>query len=44
MYAIIVDAKNDRAKEFYERYGFIAFAGAPRRLYLPLQTFKKLVS
>ena len=42
VYAIVVDAKNDRAKEFYERYGFVAFAGAPRRLYLPLQTFKKL--
>ena len=42
VYAIVVDAKYDRAKEFYGRYGFIAFAGASRHLCLPLQTFKKL--
>ena len=42
-WAIVVDAKNDHAKEFYERYGFIAFAETSGRLYLPLQTFKKLV-
>ena len=42
VYAIVVDAKNERAKAFYERYGFIAFSTAPLRLYLPLQTFKKL--
>ncbi len=42
MYAIIVDAKNDRAQAFYERYGFRAFAKEPRRLFLPLETFEKL--
>jgi ribosomal protein S18 acetylase RimI-like enzyme len=44
VYAIIVDAKNERAKTFYERYGFraFAFAGDPRRLFLPLETFEKL--
>ena len=42
VYAIIVDAKNERAHTFYERYGFRAFASAPRRLFLPLQTFEKL--
>jgi ribosomal protein S18 acetylase RimI-like enzyme len=42
VYAIIVDAKNERAKTFYERYGFRAFAGDPRRLFLPLETFEKL--
>ena len=25
VYEIVVDAKDDRAKEFYQRYGFIAF-------------------
>ena len=39
VYAIFVDAKTDRAKDVYERYGVISFAGARRRLYLPLQTF-----
>ena len=42
VYAIIVDAKNERAHTFYERYGFRAFASAPRRLFLPLRTFEKL--
>lgn len=42
VYAIIVDAKNERAQTFYERYGFRAFASEPRRLFLPLETFEKL--
>ena len=42
VYAIIVDAKNEGARAFYERYGFRAFAGEPRRLFLPLETFEKL--
>lgn len=42
VYAIIVDAKNEHAQAFYERYGFRAIAGEPRRLFLPLETFEKL--
>jgi ribosomal protein S18 acetylase RimI-like enzyme len=42
VYAMIVDAKNDRAQAFYERYGFRAFADEQRRLFLPLETFEKL--
>ncbi|MFZ0694101.1 MAG: GNAT family N-acetyltransferase [Alphaproteobacteria bacterium] len=42
VYAIIVDAKNDRAQVFYERYGFRALANEPRRLFLPIETFEKL--
>jgi len=42
VYAIIVDAKNERAEAFYGRYGFRAFASEPRRLFLPLETFEKL--
>jgi ribosomal protein S18 acetylase RimI-like enzyme len=42
VYAIVVDAKNERAQAFYERYGFRVFAGEPRRLFLPLETFEKL--
>ncbi len=42
VYAIIVDAKNDRAQTFYQRYGFRTFASEPRRLFLPLQTFENL--
>ncbi|MGH6921444.1 MAG: GNAT family N-acetyltransferase, partial [Geminicoccaceae bacterium] len=42
VYAIIVDAKNERAQAFYERYGFRALASLPRRLFLPLETFERL--
>ena len=41
-YAVVVDAKNDAARAFYERYGFRPFPSTPRRLFLPLQTFEKL--
>ena len=36
-YALLVDAKNAGAKAFYERYGFVAFADTPMRLYLPIR-------
>jgi len=42
VYAIVVDAKTERAQAFYERYGFRTFAIEPRRLFLPLETFEKL--
>jgi len=42
VYAIIVDAKSEAARAFYERYGFRTFAIEPRRLFLPLETFEKL--
>ncbi len=42
VYAIIVDAKNEGAQAFYERYGFRAFTSEPRRLCLPLETVEKL--
>lgn len=38
VYALLVDAKNRVAKRFYERFGFIAIAGHPLTLYLPLET------
>jgi GNAT superfamily N-acetyltransferase len=37
-YAIVVDAKDDRSKRFYESYGFIPFVSRPRRLFLPTAT------
>jgi ribosomal protein S18 acetylase RimI-like enzyme len=42
VHAVIVDAKNERAQAFYERYGFCPFTTEPRRLFLPLETFEKL--
>jgi GNAT superfamily N-acetyltransferase len=35
-YALLVDAKDGKAKSFYERYGFIPCVDAPMTLYLPL--------
>lgn len=35
-YALIVDAKDENARQFYEHFGFTAFAGEPKTLYLGL--------
>ena len=34
--AVVVDAKDDRARSFYERYDFQQFQSAPHRLFLPM--------
>jgi predicted GNAT family N-acyltransferase len=35
-YALVVDAKDDAAKAFYARFGFMMLQDAPLTLYLPL--------
>ena len=35
-YAVVVDAKDDSAKKFYEKFGFIALADEPMSLFLPI--------
>lgn len=40
--AVVVDAKDDRARAFYLRYGFIAFPDHPQRLFIPMQTLEDL--
>ena len=35
-YALIVDAKDENARQFYEHYGFVAFSDEPMTLYLGL--------
>ncbi len=42
VYAVVVEAKSDRASAFYEHYGFKPFLSWSRRLFLPLQTFVNL--
>jgi len=37
-YALVVDAKDERGKHFYERHGFIPLPSRPRRLFLLTQT------
>lgn len=41
-WAVIVDAKNVNASNFYKRYGFIEIPSAPNRLFLPMTTIAKL--
>ncbi len=36
MHAVIVDAANDSAKHFYERFGFAPLTDEPMRLFLSL--------
>jgi ribosomal protein S18 acetylase RimI-like enzyme len=37
-YALIVDAKDDAAANFYRHHGFVALPDSPRTLFLPLAT------
>jgi ribosomal protein S18 acetylase RimI-like enzyme len=42
-FTLLVDAKDDRAIQFYRHYGFISFTTAPRLLFLPLATAAKVL-
>ena len=42
-FAVIVDAENQNAQQFYLKYKFIPFADKQNRLYLPLVSIEKLV-
>lgn len=41
-YAVVVDAKNDTAKRFYDGFGFIPYKG-DLSLFLPMKTITKLL-
>lgn len=40
VFAVIVDAKNDNAKAFYQNYGFIELQNSSLSLFLPISTIK----
>ncbi|WP_243146661.1 hypothetical protein [Scytonema sp. UIC 10036] len=40
--AVVVYAKDDQARSFYEHYEFIQFPDYPNRLFLPMTTIVKL--
>lgn len=42
VFAVIVDAKDDRAMAFYRRFGFEGFSQMERRLFLPLATVERV--
>ena len=37
---LFVDAKDERAHKFYERYGFVSLPGHTQQLFLPLETLR----
>lgn len=39
VYALLVDAKDEAAKAFYLKYGFISLSDQPMTLFLPLSSF-----
>ena len=41
-FTLVVDAKNDQAVAFYQRFGFRILASQPRTLFLPLATAQKV--
>lgn len=43
-YAVVVDAKDERAEAFYRRYGFENLPEHPNRLFLPMQTVALLTN
>ena len=36
VYALVVDAKDEQAENFYRHHGFVAFGSMPKSLILPL--------
>jgi len=40
--AIVTDAKDQKAMEFYKKYGFIELPKVERRLFLPMETISKV--
>jgi ribosomal protein S18 acetylase RimI-like enzyme len=40
--AVVVDAIDDDARNFYERYGYIRFPSRTHRLFLPMDTIRQL--
>lgn len=41
MHFVVVDTKNELAKRFYRKFGFIEFGQIRNRMYLPVATIKK---
>lgn len=42
--AVIVDAKDERAKGFYIKYGFMELPGADKRLFIPIGTVEAMLT
>jgi GNAT superfamily N-acetyltransferase len=42
IYAVVVDAKDEKAVHFYHKYGFVPLSNNPKTLFLPVETIKIL--
>lgn len=42
-FAVVVDAKDEVAKGFYQRYGFLSLTGYEQRLFLPMKTIQSVL-
>lgn len=40
--AVVVEAKNEFATRFYQRYGFVTLSPPDKRLYLPMRTIERM--
>ncbi len=40
--AVMVDVKDDNARRFYSKYGFLSFPDAQNRMYIPMKTVERL--
>ena len=43
VYGVVVDALNERATAFYQRFGFIRLPGQRLKLFLPMETVTRMV-
>lgn len=43
VHAVVVEARDEAAAGFYRKFGFLRFEQAPRRLFLPLGTIRRMV-
>jgi len=43
VYAIRVDASNEKAKGYYKKHGFFELQDTPLSLFLPLETIKEAI-
>jgi predicted N-acetyltransferase YhbS len=43
VYAVVVDALNDRAADFYRQFGFIPLPSQPLKLFLPMDSVSSLI-
>jgi ribosomal protein S18 acetylase RimI-like enzyme len=43
VFALVVDAKDEKASAFYRYHGFNAFGSSPKQLIAPIDTFRQLL-